>query len=74
MSRIMLVRQTALIIASKAANGPPAMQLLKTNEQTNNYGMVSVEVGWGAITSPINECMGVGGIIEENVPCYTQIG
>ena len=29
MSRIMFVGQSALIIAREAANGPPAMQLLK---------------------------------------------
>ena len=43
MSRIVFVRQRALIIASKAANGPPAMQLLK-NKQINNQSMGSGEV------------------------------
>ena len=34
----MFVGQSALVIASKAANGPPAVQLLKTR-QTNKQGM-----------------------------------
>ena len=59
MSRIMFLGQNALIIASKTVNGPPAMQLLKKQQQTNNQGMGSGEVGRGAVTSPINECMGV---------------
>ena len=58
MSRIVFIGQNALIIANKAANEPPAMQLLK-KQQTNNQGMGSGEVGWGAVTSPFNECMGV---------------
>ena len=54
MSRIKFVGQSALIIAIKAENGPPDMQLLKTTT-TNNQGMVSGEVGWGAVTSFIEK-------------------
>ena len=67
MSRIKFVGPSALIIAIEAENGPPDMQLLKTKTTTNNQGMGSGKVGWGAVTSPINEC------IEENVSSYTQI-
>ena len=57
MSRIMSVGQNALIIASKAANGPPALQLPKnqTKKQQPGHG----KVGWRAVTSPINEWMGL---------------
>ena len=58
-SMIMFVGQSALIIASKAATGPPAMQLLKNNNKQTNKQPGRGEVGWGAVTSPINDYMGV---------------
>ena len=63
MSTIMFVGKNALIIANKAAHGSPGMQLLKKqtnkNNKTNKQGMDRRDIGWGAVTSPINECMGV---------------
>ena len=47
MSRMVFVGQSAWSITSIAANGPPAMQLLKKKQQrmNNNQGMGNGEEG-----------------------------